>query len=83
VCHYMTNISGITPELLHDGVNLRLVQNCMKRILNNNVLVGMDSQNDLKSLLYSHEMDFARMYRNILETPIFNLVCFRQSPMLV
>jgi hypothetical protein len=55
VCQYMENISGINPRLLYNGVRLGVVQDCMRRILKDNTLVGIDLLNDLKSLLYSHD----------------------------
>jgi hypothetical protein len=57
ICQFMSNIIGVTADLLCNGISLRVVQDCLCRILPNNTLVGCDLQNDLKSLLYSHDLD--------------------------
>jgi hypothetical protein len=55
ICNYYTSISGLTKERISRGVDLYLIQECMKRVLKDNRLVGFGLKGDLNSLLYIHE----------------------------
>lgn len=57
VCQYMESISGLSREVIHDGVELCWVQKCMRKVLKDNNLVGVNLLNDLKSLLYVHDLE--------------------------